>query len=75
MELILIGIDIILKEDLNIVIHLRIDVLTEEAANDSNTLSIISPNSSPYRFQRRENTPQSSKKTTSQSSTHEHNST
>ena len=38
MEFVLVGIDIILQEDLNIIIHLLVDVLAQEAANDCYTL-------------------------------------
>ena len=33
-ELVLLGIDIVFKEDLNVVIHLRINILAQEATDD-----------------------------------------
>lgn len=48
MKLVLVGIDIILKEDLDVVVHLRINVLAQKTADNCDSLLIVSLTSPPH---------------------------
>lgn len=42
MELVLVGVNVVLQIDLNVVVHLGVNILTQETTNDCHALGCVS---------------------------------